>query len=222
MVVEDDMDLRIILEDYLKNYGYNVFAANSGTMALHLLEEQIFDLIICDVMMPEMDGYEFINLLRGANIQIPFIFLTAKGEIEDKKEGFDSGADDYLVKPVQYEELHLRIKAILKRTKMTESKIKFGNTILNEKDYTLIICGNHYHLPRKEFELLWLLSSQKSTIFTRYDILEKIWGYDSESTERTVDVHVNRLRKKMVESNYCIKTVHGLGYLFAKRSGSHA
>ncbi|MGF2168802.1 response regulator transcription factor [Enterococcus casseliflavus] len=221
LIVEDELDLRIILEDYLHNSGYQVCSADSAMTALTYLEKETFDLIICDVMMPQIDGFAFLTMIRDAKIETPFIFLTAKGQIEDKKAGFVSGADDYLVKPFEYEELILRMKAILKRYQITEEQqIHLQNMHLDATAYTLQIDEQLYHLPKKEFEVLWLLASQANTIFTRQDILIKIWDYDSESTERTVDVHINRLRKKLIDAQVSIKTVHGLGYLLEETGES--
>ncbi|NKD34134.1 response regulator transcription factor [Enterococcus casseliflavus] len=221
LIVEDELDLRIILEDYLHNSGYQVRSADSAMTALTYLEKETFDLIICDVMMPQIDGFAFLTMIRDAKIETPFIFLTAKGQIEDKKAGFVSGADDYLVKPFEYEELILRMKAILKRYQITEEQqIYLQNMHLDATAYTLQIDEQLYHLPKKEFEVLWLLASQANTIFTRQDILIKIWDYDSESTERTVDVHINRLRKKLIDAQVSIKTVHGLGYLLEETGES--
>ena len=213
LLIEDDWDLALILKEFLEGKGYNVTHVENGLEALSILESYKFHLMICDIMMPKMDGLNFIRSIREADIDTPVIFVTAKNQIDDKLNAFLFGGDDYLVKPIQYDELFFRIKAILKRVHIKErQQIRFSETLLDLNSLSLTVSKDTYHLPKKEFELLWLLGSYPHKVFTRQDILENIWGYDSESTERTVDVHVNRLRRKLSQSSIGIKTIHGLGY----------
>lgn len=214
LVVDDNEKIRKLMEIYLKQEGYHVLQAENGNRAIEMLADTNADLIIADIMMPEMDGYELTKALRDANFNMPILMVTAKDTFTDKKMGFGLGADDYLTKPVDMEELVLRVNALLRRSKIfSDKQIKIGNIILDfdslelrTPDYTTI-------LPKKEFYLLYKLLSYPKKIFTRQELMDDIWGFDSEADERTVDVHIKRLREKFGSfSEFEIVTIRGLGY----------
>ena len=198
----------------LKQNGYSTFEAEDGEVGLDVLDTTHIDLIICDIMMPNMDGYEFTETLRDGHCETPIIIVTAKEQLEDKKKGFSIGADDYMVKPIDFEELILRIGAILRRSKIVnDHKITIGNTILDYNSLSVTSNGECNTLPKKEFYLLFKLVSSPDTIFTRRQLLDEIWGMESMADERTVDVHIKRIRERYRDSNdFEIVTVRGLGY----------
>lgn len=198
----------------LKQNGYSTFEAEDGEVGLDVLDTTHIDLIICDIMMPNMDGYEFTETLRDGHCEIPIIIVTAKEQLEDKKKGFSIGADDYMVKPIDFEELILRIGAILRRSKIVnDHKITIGNTVLDYNSLSVTSNGECNTLPKKEFYLLFKLVSSPDTIFTRRQLLDEIWGMESMADERTVDVHIKRIRERYRDSNdFEIVTVRGLGY----------
>ena len=214
LVVEDDKNLRKLMVTYLKRNGYNTFEAINGEDALDSLDKNYIDLIISDVMMQKIDGFELTKELRQCNYNIPIMLVTAKGELEDKKTGFLSGADDYMVKPVDMEEMILRVQVLLKRSQSTnEKKIKIGDVILDYKQLSITKDDREYNLAQKEFYLLYKLLSTPNTIFTRQDLIEEIWGLESDSDYRTVDVHIKRIREKLKDINeFEILTVRGIGY----------
>ena len=214
LVVEDDKNLRKLMVTYLKRNGYNTFEAINGEDALDSLDKNYIDLIISDVMMQKTDGFELTKELRQCNYNIPIMLVTAKGELEDKKTGFLSGADDYMVKPVDMEEMILRVQVLLKRSQSTnEKKIKIGDVILDYKQLSITKDDREYNLAQKEFYLLYKLLSTPNTIFTRQDLIEEIWGLESDSDYRTVDVHIKRIREKLKDINeFEILTVRGIGY----------
>ena len=214
LVVEDDKNLKKLIITYLKKNNYTTFEANNGEEALNILDKQYIDLVISDIMMPKMDGYELLNELRTCNYEIPIMLITAKGDINDKKQGFLLGADDYMVKPINMEELILRVEVLLKRAKSANKrKIKLGNLIIDYDQMTVIKNDKVYNLAQKEFFLLYKLISTPNTIFTRQELIEEIWGLESKSDYRTVDVHIKRLRKKLEDLNeFEIQTVRGIGY----------
>lgn len=218
-VSEDDKNIRRLFSDVLKSDGYKVYEANDGEELLELLEETHIDLLITDVMMPRLDGFELVKALRDAGYELPIIMITAKETLEDKKVGFSYGADDYMVKPVDTDEILLRVKALLRRAKIASDKsLQIGSTVLNYDSLTISHQGNHMNLPKKEFLLLFKLLSSQNKIFTRAQIMDEIWGYSSESDERTVDVHIKRLREKLVHiKDIEIVTVKGLGYKAVKK-----
>ena len=185
-----------------------------------LMERQHVDCIVSDIMMPNMDGYEFTRLVRGYKPEIPILMITAKDSFEDKKQGFLVGTDDYMVKPVNQEEMLLRIHALLRRSKIvSDRKIEFGRTTLLYDDLTVRQDGKDIKLPQKEFYVLYKLLSYPNKTFTRQALMEEIWGMDTDSEERTVDVHVNRIRDKLKDNrDFQIITVHGLGYKAVKIS----
>ncbi len=213
LLVEDNPAILLLTQAKLKAY-YNILLAHDGREALELLERQRADLIVADVMMPNMDGYAMTAALREAGNTIPILLLTAKQSFEDKREGFSAGVDDYMTKPVNYEELKWRIDALLRRARIASKRqIVVGETVLDADTYTVSRGAERLDLPKKEFELLYKLLSYPGRIFTRNQLLDDIWGYDSESGEDTVKVHISRLRNKLRdETDFRIITVKGLGY----------
>lgn len=214
LVIEDNKNMRKLICATLKQNGYSTFEAEDGEVGLDVLDSTHIDLIICDIMMPNMDGYEFTETLREAHCEIPIIIVTAKEELEDKKKGFSIGADDYMVKPIDFEELILRIGAILRRSKIVnDHKITVGSSILDYNSLSVTYNGECNTLPKKEFYLLFKLVSSPDTIFTRRQLLDEIWGMESMADERTVDVHIKRIRERYRDSrDFEIITVRGLGY----------
>ena len=214
LVVEDDKNTRKLLSAILSNNGYNVLTATDGEDALSVLEHSHVDLMVIDVMMPKMDGYELTATLRDAGSQIPMLMLSAKQQVADIKQGFLVGIDDYLTKPFDFEELLLRIKALMRRSKIVnEHRLTVGNTVLDYKSYTVITPESTETLPQKEFLLLFKLLSYPNVVFTRLQLMDEIWGMDAESDEHTVNVHVNRLRTRFVDNkDFEIVTLRGIGY----------
>lgn len=214
LVIEDNKNMRKLICATLKQNGYSTFEAEDGEVGLDVLDSTHIDLIICDIMMPNMDGYEFTETLRDGHCETPIIIVTAKEQLEDKKKGFSIGADDYMVKPIDFEELILRIGAILRRSKIVnDHKITIGNTVLDYNSLSVTSNGECNTLPKKEFYLLFKLVSSPDTIFTRRQLLDEIWGMESMADERTVDVHIKRIRERYRASNdFEIVTVRGLGY----------
>ena len=214
LVVEDDKNVRRLMETVLARYGYETVSACDGYEALDVLDRKHVDLIILDVMMPRMDGYEFTNTLRSGGCTIPILMVTARETQNDKKRGFIVGADDYMVKPVDEEEMILRIAALLRRSQIVgERKLTVGKTTLYYDGFSARTGDSMLELPQKEFLLLFKLLSYPGKIFTRRQLMDEIWDMDSESDERTVDVHVSRLRDRFRDcSDFEILTVRGLGY----------
>ena len=214
LIVEDDKNLRKLITTYLKKNEYITYEATNGLEALDIMDTNYIDLIISDIMMKEMDGYELIKSLRDANYTIPILLVTAKSTIADKKEGFLLGADDYMVKPINMEELLLRVKVLLRRANAAnEQKLIIGNLIIDYKQMSVLYKGKNYQLAQKEFQLLYKLLSTPDTIFTRQELIEEIWGLDSESDFRTVDVHIKRIREKLNNvKEFEIVTIRGIGY----------
>ena len=209
LVVEDDAKLRSLFCTVLTNNGYLALPAESSEKALSLLDSEYVDLIISDIMMPGMDGYELIDHLRTSGFTMPILIITAKERFEDKQRGFQAGTDDYMVKPIDVNEMVLRVGALLKRAKIaTEHRIVCQNTMLDYDALTVTV---------KEFYLLYKLLSYPNKIFTRQQLMDEIWGLDSTTDERTVDVHVNRLRERFKNcDDFIIITVRGLGYKAVK------
>lgn len=214
LVVEDDKNLRKLITTYLQRNKYNTYEATNGEEALNVLDQSYIDLIVSDIMMPKMDGYELIKSLREAKYDVPILIITAKSEIEDKKEGFLLGADDYMVKPIDIEEMLLRIQVLLRRSKSaSEKKIQIGDLLLNYNQLSAIKKDKVYNLAQKEFYLLYKLLSTPNTIFTRQELIEEVWGLESDSDYRTVDVHIKRIREKMKDvDEFEIVTIRGIGY----------
>ena len=214
MIVEDDANQRKLMQSVLEQYGYTVTQAEDGQVALDMLDKKHVDLIILDIMMPKMDGFEFTSTLRQSGCNIPILMVSAKQSPVDKRKGFIIGTDDYMTKPVDEEEMVLRVGALLRRSKIAnERKLSFGSTTLYY-DSLSVVCNNEtQELPQKEFLLLFKLLSYPNKIFTRRQLMDEIWDMESESDERTVDVHVSRLREKFRENqDFEIMTVRGLGY----------
>lgn len=214
LIVDDDPHIRELVHVLLVNEGFTVYEASDGIKALEKLETIHVDLVILDIMMPNMDGWELGKDLTRF-YDFPILMLTAKRETSEKLKGFDIGTDDYLVKPFEPLELVARVKALLKRYQISISQtIQLGSLTLNKRTYEVIQAGENNVLPLKEFELLFLLASYPNQTFTREQLIEKIWGIDYEGDERTVDVHIKRLRTrfKNEQGTFQIKTVHGLGY----------
>ncbi|KUP24087.1 response regulator transcription factor [Paenibacillus sp. DMB5] len=220
LVVEDDKHVRRLLEAVLKREGYDVFTAEDGHKALDVLDAQHIDLIILDIMMPGMDGYEFAAEVRAANSQIPILMATAKHLPEDKKKGFRLGTDDYMTKPVDTEEMLLRIQALLRRSQIaTARKLVIGKVILDYEALTVTREHERQTLPQKEFYLLYKLLSYPDRIFTRIQLMDEIWGMDNESADTTVNVHINRLRKRFeAYPEFELVSVRGLGYKAVKKT----
>lgn len=214
LVTDDDKNIRRYLCAVLTAAGYKTRSAASAMEALELMEEYTPDLLLLDIMMPGMDGYALTTLLRECHSELPILMLTAKQLPENIKQGFLVGTDDYMTKPVDEEEMLLRIKALLRRSRIVhEQKLSIGHTILDYKTRTVYENGKEYQLPQKEFSLLFKLLSYPNQIFTRLQLLEDVWGTLSESTESTVSVHINRLRKRFENNkDFSIVTLRGLGY----------
>ena len=214
LVVEDDKNVRRLMATVLTRYGYEPILASDGVEALELMDRKHVDLIILDVMMPRMDGYEFTNTLRTAGCNIPILMVTARETQSDKKRGFIIGADDYMVKPVDEEEMILRIAALLRRSQIAgERKLTVGQTTLFYDSLSAKTPEGIIEMPQKEFMLAFKLLSYPNQIYTRRQLMDEIWDMDSESDERTVDVHVSRVRERFRNNkDFEIVTVRGLGY----------
>ncbi len=218
LVAEDDKHARKLLETVLKREGYRVLTAEDGEKVLEILEFQHIDLIVLDIMMPKMDGYEVARLLREANFMMPILMATAKQLPEDKKKGFIVGTDDYMTKPIDTEEMLLRIRALLRRSQIVnERRLSIGKVILDYDALTVTREDQVQTLPQKEFYLLYKLLSYPGRIFTRIQLMDEIWGMETETTDTTVNVHINRLRKKISEyPEFELVSVRGLGYKAVK------
>ena len=214
MVVEDDQALNKLICRVLIKNNYEVVPAFDGEEALSLLDQNYIDLIITDLMMPKVDGYDLTKELRESGYQLPILVVTAKDTFPDKLKGFKLGIDDYMVKPIDVNELLLRVEALLRRARIIyEKKLEFPHVCLDYINLTVTVDGKSQILPQKEFQLLYKLLSFPNQTFTRQQLMDELWGYDSETDIRTVDVHVNRLRDRFREVPYFqILTVRGLGY----------
>ena len=202
------------MQTVLERNGYSVYTAKDGLDALELLDQKHVDLIVLNVMMPRMDGFAFTKELRDGGSDLPILMVTARETPADVKRGFIIGTDDYMTKPVDEEEMLLRIAALLRRSRIvSEKKLTVGDTVLDYNSYSVTAAGKRYELPQKEFLLLFKLLSYQNKIFTRRQLMDEIWDMDSSSDERTVDVHINRLRDKFRDSpDFQIITMRGLGY----------
>ena len=220
IVIDDDINLNFLIAKVLTKNGYQVFQCYNANDAYEVLFKNYIDLIITDIMMPGIDGYEFTAGLRKEKIDIPVLMITAKEEFKDKVQGFSVGADDYLVKPINLDELVLRVGAILRRAKINnDRKVSIGTTVLNYDTFTVTTGDEVIELPQKEFNILFKLFSYPNQIFTRTKLMNEFWGMLSESDERTIDVHINRLRDKFKDNpNFEIITVRGLGYKVVKKN----
>ena len=220
LVVEDDTHTRALMETVIAKEGYTVYTSKNGIEALNAFDKYHIDLIVLDIMMPEMDGYEFTKIIREWQPNIPILMVSAKQLPSDKKRGFLVGTDDYMTKPVDEEEMMLRIKALLRRSNIVnERKIVIGDVTLNYDELSVTRGSEVQTLPQKEFYVLYKLLSYPNKIFTRLQLMDEIWGLDSETTDMTVNVHINRLRKRFEGwKEFETITVRGLGYKAVKHA----
>ncbi len=213
LVAEDEFYIRDLICKNLQNSGYTTVCAKDGREAMTIFENNHIDLCITDIMMPHLDGITLSKKIRQINKDIPIIILTALDTFSDKEKGFTSGADDYMVKPVDMQEMILRVKALLRRYKViSENKLTHKSILLDYQTKSCTLKDKQIELTVKEFQLLYKLLSTPSRIFTREQLMNEIWGFDSESYERTVDTHIKRLREKITTKDFEIITVRGLGY----------
>jgi DNA-binding response OmpR family regulator len=219
LVVDDDKSTRLFLEAVLNGAGYTVSTANNGIRALEVLDKEHIDLVVLDIMMPEMDGYEFTKTLRDSQNNLPILMVSAKQLPSDKHKGFIVGTDDYMTKPIDDEEMLYRIKALLRRAKIaSEHKIEIGNVVIDYDSLTVTKGGESQELPQKEFLLLYKLLSYPGKIFTRIQLMDEIWGQESDTGWETVTVHIGRLRKRFEGwEEFSIESVRGLGYKAVKK-----
>ena len=220
LVVEDDRELRTLFSRVLARNGYEPLEAADGQQALDLLDKNYIDLIISDIMMPVMDGYELVRSLREADIETPVLMITAKDAFDDMRRGFLSGTDDYMVKPVNVNEMVLRVGALLRRAQMiSERREVLGGTTLHYDTLTVSRKDGEVTLPQKEFLLLYKMAAAPGRIFTRQQIMDDIWGLDTETDPHTVDVHIGRLRDRFRDNpDFEIVTMRGLGYKVVKKA----
>ncbi len=219
LVVEDDRALRELFCTVLSKNGFVYYEAQDGISAWDILEKQYIDLVVSDIMMPNMDGYELVRTLRKNGYDMPVLMITAKDTFEDLQNGFNAGTDDYMVKPVNVNEMILRINALLKRAQIvSEKKIAFGNMELHYDNLTVSVDGNSFVIPQKEFYILYKLLASPNKVFTKQQIMDEIWGMDTESDPHTLDVHISRLRDRFKDNaQFEIITIRGLGYKAVKR-----
>lgn len=218
LIAEDDRDLRQLFSRVLMKNGYTARGVSNGQEALDAMDNDYYDLIISDIMMPVMDGYELVRLLRDANNTTPVLMITAKDSFDDMRAGFLSGTDDYMVKPVNVNEMVLRVQALLRRAQMiNERRQVIGGTLLECDSLTVTTENDSFVLPQKEFMLLYKMASYPGRIFTRQQLMDEIWGYENESDTHTVDVHIGRLRERFRDSkDFKIVTMRGVGYKVVK------
>lgn len=222
LIADDDNNISELIKVYFEKDGFQTVVAHNGRQAVELFKSEAPSIVILDVMMPEMDGWQVCREIRRVS-NIPIIMLTAKGETFDKVLGLELGADDYMVKPFDPKELIARVKAVLRRSETketnTEKELVFPNLTINLTNYELKINSTIIEVPPKELELLYFLASNPNRVFTREQLLEQVWGFDYFGDSRTVDVHIKRLREKLegVEGNWSLKTVWGVGYKFEVR-----
>ena len=219
LIAEDDKELRQLFQHVLIKNGYMVRGVSDGKEALHAFENDFYDLLISDIMMPYVDGFELVRSLREAGNQIPVLMITAKDAFDDMRMGFSSGSDDSMVKPINVNEMVLRVSALLRRAQMiNERRQCIGDTVLECDSLTVITSKESMVLPQKEFMLLYKMASFPGKIFTRQQLMDDIWGYESESDTHTVDVHIGRLRDRFRENeDFKIVTIRGVGYKVVKR-----
>jgi len=219
LVADDDNNTRLPFKDVLESAGYTVTTVTNGEEALAVMDRQHVDLVVLDVMMPKMDGYEFTRTLRSVDDHLPILMVSAKQQPADRKRGFLVGTDDYMTKPIDEEEMLLRIKALLRRARIaSERKIVLGDVVLDYDTYTVSRGEEVQELPQKEFLLLYKLLSYPGKIFTRIQLMDEIWGADNDSGWETVTVHVGRLRKRFADwPEFELESVRGLGYKAVKK-----
>ncbi len=218
LIAEDDRELRRLFAHVLIKNGYTVKEVGNGQEALTATDNEYFDLIISDIMMPVMDGYEFVRALREAGSTTPVLMITAKDAFDDMQKGFLSGTDDYMIKPINVNEMLLRVGALLRRAQMiNERKITLGNTVIECDSFSVKDTRESIVLPQKEFMLLYKLASFPGRIFTRQQLMDDVWGYNSDSDTHTVDVHIGRLRDRFKDNkDFKIVTIRGVGYKVVK------
>lgn len=218
LIVEDDQELRQLFGHVLIKNGYTVKGASNGREALDILDADYYDLMISDIMMPQMDGFELVRSLRDAGNTMPVLMITAREAFDDMRTGFQSGTDDYMVKPVNVNEMVLRVGALLRRAQMiNERRQVLGNTVMECDSLTVTTEGGSMVLPQKEFMLLYKMASFPGRIFTRQQLMDEIWGYDTDSDTHTVDVHIGRLRDRFKDNtDFKIVTMRGVGYKVTK------
>ena len=214
LIAEDDHDLRQLFSHVLIKHGFAVKGVADGQEALDAMESDYFDLIISDIMMPRVDGYSLVRQLRESGSTIPVLMITARDAFDDMRQGFQSGTDDYMVKPVNVNEMVLRVQALLRRAQMISDRRQcIGNTVLEYDSLTVTFGGTSQVLPQKEFMLLYKMASFPGRIFTRQQLMDEIWGYGSESDSHTVEVHIGRLRERLRDDpDLKIVTMRGIGY----------
>jgi len=220
LVVEDDQVLKRLFCTVLTKHGFHTLEADNGEEALDILDKETVSLVVTDVMMPKMDGYELTELIRSYDAKMPILMITAKGEINDKQTGFRAGIDDYMVKPIDVNEMIFRIEALLRRAEIiNERQIVTGDTTFKYDELTVTSPKGESLLPQKEFSRLYKLLSYPDKIFTRQHLMDEIWGIDVDTETRTVDVHINRIRDRFKENtDFEIVTVRGLGYKAVKKN----
>lgn len=218
LIAEDDRELRQLFSHILTKNGYLVKGVSNGKEALDALDKDYYDLIISDIMMPVMDGYELVRLLRSSGNNTPVMMITAKDAFDDMRQGFMSGTDDYMIKPININEMVLRVGALLRRAQMiNDRKLIVGKTILELDSLSVYTETENFILPQKEFMLLYKMASFPGKIFTRHQLMDEIWGYDNESDTHTVDVHIARLRDRFkYNTDFKIVTMRGVGYKVVK------
>lgn len=214
LVVEDDVKLNYIVCSFLNDNGYHAISCKNGTEAFDRILEEPVNLIVSDIMMPEMDGFEFASEIRKQDKSIPILFMTARDDMSAKQKGYSLGIDDYMVKPIEIDELVLRVSALLRRANIrNERKLEAGSLVLNEEETTAYLNDQELPLTVKEFNILFKLLSYPKRTFTRAQLMDEFWGYDTESTPRTVDVSITKMRDKLSDCDDVeIVTVRGLGY----------
>lgn len=220
LVIEDEENIRQIISKVLSREGYHVFEASSAEEGLDIIDKNLINLIVLDLTLPNMDGYEFTKEIRESNIEIPILMATAHQLPIDKHKGFMVGTDDYMTKPLDMDEFILRVKALLRRSKIVnERKITIGKVTLDYDSLTVTRENDKQTLPQKEFYLLYKLLSYPDKIFTRIELMDEIWGYESDSDDTTINVHINRLRRKFENyPEFEIKAIRGLGYKAVKKN----
>ena len=214
LVVEDDAGTRKLMETVLLQNGFHPQLAENGLEALELMDQKHVDLVVLDIMMPLMDGYEFAKTLRQSDCTLPILMVTAREDIEDKRKGFLVGTDDYMVKPVNNDELVMRINALLRRSKIAnEHKLTIGETTFDYEELSVKRDGGSVTLPKKEFLIIYKLLAYPNRIFTRLQIMDEVWDLETSTDEHSVDVHINRLRNRFKDNpDFEIVTIRGLGY----------